>query len=304
MRVTQSMLTNNMLRNVSKSYEQMGKYQEQLSTGKKIQKPSDDPVVAMRGMNYRSELTEIKQYQRNLNEVHNWMDNSDASMDKATKALQRIRELAVQGSNGTYEEGQRENIAKEVKQLKQHLTDVANTKVNDKYIFNGTNTTEKPVEFVDGAGEVVKNPDGSEKVSASTNGNEVKIEVSKGVEIATNVNPTQVFKEGMFDDIDKFINRLEGTGSGELDDSIADIDKHINNVVNERADLGARMNRVELIEDRLSSQEVITSGTLSENEDAELEKVITELKTQESVHRAALGVGARIIQPSLMDFLR
>ncbi|KGX86795.1 flagellar hook-associated protein FlgL [Pontibacillus marinus] len=304
MRVTQSMLTNNMLRNVSKSYERMGKYQEQLSTGKKIQKPSDDPVVAMRGMNYRSELTEIKQYQRNLNEVHNWMDNSDAAMDKATKALQRIRELAVQGSNGTYEEGQRENIAKEVKQLKQHLTDVANTKVNDKYIFNGTNTTEKPVNFVDGAGNVIKNPDGSEKVSTSTNGNEVKIEVSKGVEIATNVNPTQVFKEGMFDDIDKFINRLEGTGSGELDHSIADIDKHINSVVNERADLGARMNRVELIEDRLSSQEVITSGTLSENEDAELEKVITELKTQESVHRAALGVGARIIQPSLMDFLR
>jgi len=136
-----------MLRNISNSYERMGKYQEQLSTGKKIQKPSDDPVVAMKGMNYRTELNDIEQYKRNMNEVHNWMDNSDASLDKATNALQRLRELAVQGSNGTYEEGQRKNIASEVKQIKAHLADVANTKVNDKYIFNGTNTSEQPVEL-------------------------------------------------------------------------------------------------------------------------------------------------------------
>lgn len=294
MRVTQSMLTNNMLRNVSKSYERMGKYQEQLSTGKKIQKPSDDPVVAMKGMNYRTELNDIEQYKRNMNEVHNWMDNSDASLDKATNALQRLRELAVQGSNGTYEEGQRKNIASEVKQIKAHLADVANTKVNDKYIFNGTNTSEQPVELGED-GEVLSTP---------TNGHPVKIEVSKGVELPANINPENVFKEGLFNDIDKFVDRLEGNGDADYDASIADLDGHINNVVNERADLGARMNRVELIEDRLSTQEMIATENLSDNEDAEMEKVITNLKTQESVHRAALGVGARIIQPSLMDFLR
>jgi len=283
-----------MLRNVSKSYEQMGKYQEQLSTGKKIQKPSDDPVVAMQGMNYRTELNEIEQYKRNMNEVHNWMDNSDASLDKATKGLQRLRELAVQGSNDTYEEGQRKNVASEVKEIKEHLADVANTKVNDKYIFNGTNTSEKPVEL----GE-----DG-EVLSTSTNGNPVKIEVSKGVELPTNINPENVFKEDLFNDIDKFVDRLEGNGDADYDASIADLDVHINNVVNERADLGARMNRVELIEDRLSTQEMIATENLSDNEDAEMEKVITDLKTQESVHRAALGAGSRIIQPSLMDFLR
>lgn len=294
MRVTQSMLSNNMLRNMSNSYERMGKYQEQLSTGKKIQKPSDDPVVAMQGMNYRSELNNVEQYKRNMNEVHNWMDSSDASLDKATKALQRLRELAVQGSNGTYEEGQRKNIASEVKQLKEHLADVGNTKINDKYIFNGTNTSEKPIEL----GE-----DG-EVLSTSTNGNPVKIEVSKGVELPVNINPENVFKEEMFKDIDKFVDRLEGNGDADYDASIADIDKHINNVVDERADLGARMNRVELIEDRLSTQEIIATQNLSDVEDADMEKVITNLKTQESVHRAALGVGARIIQPSLMDFLR
>lgn len=279
---------------MSNSYERMGKFQEQLSTGKKIQKPSDDPVVAMQGMNYRSELNNVEQYKRNMNEVHNWMDNSDASLDKATKALQRLRELAVQGSNGTYDEGQRKNIASEVKQLKEHLADVGNTKVNDKYIFNGTNISEKPIDL---------GKDGGDH-QVSTNGNSVKIEVSKGVELPVNINPESVFKKEMFEDIDEFVNRLEGNGDVDYDASIADIDKHIDNLVNERADLGARMNRVELIEDRLSTQEIIATENLSDVEDAEMEKVITNLKTQESVHRAALGVGARIIQPSLMDFLR
>ncbi|MYL33971.1 flagellar hook-associated protein FlgL [Pontibacillus yanchengensis] len=288
MRVTQNMLSNNMLRNVSNSYERMGKFQQQLATGKKISKPSDDPVVAMKGMNYRTELTEIEQYKRNVGEVHNWMDNSDAALDKTTQALQRLRELAVQGSNGTYEEGQRENIAKEVSQLKEHLKDIGNTKFNNKYIFNGNDTTTKPI---DSSG-------------VSSNSEPVNIEVFDGIKIQTNVNPQQVFSQDMFDKIDSFIGKLEGTESGDLDESIKDMADLIDNTVNARADLGARMNRVDLIEDRLASQEISATKNLSDAEDADMEKVITNLKTQESVHRAALGVGARIIQPSLMDFLR
>ncbi|KGP91403.1 flagellar hook protein FlgL [Pontibacillus chungwhensis BH030062] len=292
MRVTQSMLTNNMLSNMSKSYEQMGKYQKQLSTGKKISRPSDDPVVAMKGMNYRTQLTEIEQFQRNIGEVHNWMDNSDAALDKTTKALQRLRELAVQASNGTYEKGQRENIAEEVKQLKDHIKDLANTKVNNKYIFNGKNTTEAPVSVNETDGSLVKN----------FNSESVNIEVSKATKLNVNVDGNEVFGKDLFSDIDQFVSNLNP--GKDLGDSITAMDDNINNVVNTRADLGARMNRVELVEDRLSSQEIMATRILSDNEDAELEKVITKLKTQESIHRAALSVGARIIQPTLMDFLR
>ncbi|WP_226580610.1 flagellar hook-associated protein FlgL [Halobacillus litoralis] len=300
MRVTQSMLSNNMLRNLSNSYSNMGKYQDQLSSGKKISRPSQDPVVAMKGMNYRSELQEVEQYKRNINEVHNWMDNSDSALDKTTQAMQRVRELTVQASNGTYEEGQRANIAKEIRQLKEHLGSMANTKVNDKYIFNGSNTTEPPVNMDDSSSFVV-----------SQNNTPVAIEVSSGVKLQTNVTPGNVFSEGLFNDLENFANALEdgsklGTNMDEteLGGFLTTFDDHINNMVNERADLGARMNRVDLIEDRLATQEVSASKLVSENEDADIEKVIMNLKTQESIHRAALGVGSRIIQPSLMDFLR
>ncbi|MBX0357536.1 flagellar hook-associated protein FlgL [Halobacillus sp. Nhm2S1] len=297
MRVTQSMLSNNMLRNLSNSYADMGKYQDQLSTGKKISRPSQDPVVAMKGINYRQQVTEVEQFQRNIAEVHNWMDNSDSALDKATQAMQRVRELTVQASNDTYEEGQRENIAKEIRQLKEHLGTIANTKVNDKYIFNGSNTTKPPFENMEALEDTVIPP--------ATGADEVRIEVSSGVKLQSNVLPGRVFNQDLFKDLEEFAQALEGdTSNGEVSDFLDKFDGHIGNVVNERAELGARMNRVELVEDRLETQKVSATKMMSDNEDADIEKVITDLKTQESVHRAAMGVGARIIQPTLMDFLR
>ncbi len=289
MRVTQGMLSNNMLRNLSNSYDSLGKYMDQLSTGKKINRPSDDPVVAMKGMSYRTQVTEIEQYQRNTSEVHNWMDNSDSALDQATQALQRLRELAVQGSNGTYEDGQRENMAQEVDQLRDHLADIANTKVNGKYIFNGTKTDIPPVE-----NGVVQE-----------GGGDVLVEVASGTKLKANIDAGEVFSSDLFDDIQAFSDALRsGSPDEELDVNIGLMDNHIENVVNERADLGARMNRLELIEDRLSSQEVTANKMMSDNEDIDLEKVIMKLTTQESVHRAALSAGSRIIQPTLTDFLR
>jgi flagellar hook-associated protein 3 FlgL len=301
MRVTQGMLTGNMLRNLSASYARLGKYQDQLATGKKINRPSDDPVIAMKGMIYRTNLTEVEQFKRNFSEAYNWIENSDAALDKAMQALQRIRELVVQASNDTYESSQRASISEEIKQLTEHLASIANTKVGDKYIFNGTDTLTQPV-------DLNQNPP-----VVSTNTNEVKIELSKGIYISVNVNPTKVFNydntakgNGLFSDLESLNNDLnDATKSGkDINQYLSYIDKHINSFLSARAELGARLNRIELMEERIDQQEVIANRILSDNEDADIERVITDLKTQESVHRAALGVGARIIQPTLLDFLR
>ncbi|GMN99920.1 flagellar hook-associated protein FlgL [Parageobacillus thermoglucosidasius] len=293
MRVTQSMLANNMLKHLSASYANLGKYQEQLSTGKKINRPSDDPVVAMKGMVYRTNLTEVEQFKRNFSEAYNWLENSDAALDKATQALQRIRELVVQAGNDTYESTQRQAISQEIKQLTEHLVTIANTKVGDKYIFNGTNTLQPPVQMT------------GTSITTSVNTDEVKIELAKGIYIAVNVNPTEVFS-GLFSDLQSLANDLEDpnkTGK-DINEYLGYIDQHISKLLSARAELGARMNRVELMEERIDQQEVIAQKVLSDNEDVDMERVITDLKVQESVHRAALAVGARIIQPTLVDFLR
>ncbi|SHM96761.1 flagellar hook-associated protein FlgL [Gracilibacillus kekensis] len=304
MRVTQGMLSHNSLRNLSNSYQSLGKYMDQLSTGKKINRPSDDPVVAMKGMNYRSMVSNVEQYERNLGEVHNWMDNSDNALDKANDVLERLREIAVQGANGTYEEEQRENMAEEVDQLRSHLEDLANSKVNNKYLFNGAGTTgvenatgdyEPPYEIA---------ADGSNN-NAPNNNDPVRIEVSDGNKVQVNVNPSEFFDTSIFTDITNFSNELKnGTDDEAIGDYIGVIDTHIDNNVNARADLGARQSRVELVENRLTQQQVTAKDMMSKNEDADIEEVIMNLTSQESIHRAALSAGARIIQPSLLDFLR
>lgn len=283
------MLSNNMLQNLSNSYSKMGTIMDQLNTGKKINRPSDDPVIAMKGMNYRSQVTEIEQFKRNTNEVHNWMDNSDAALDKATQAMQRLRELAVKANNGTNDKEELDSIKEEVSQLKEHLIDIAQTEVNGKYIFNGTNTDNPPAINFD------------DENFFSADSKNVKIEVSSGIKLTTNVNGENAF-EDVFSSVHKFEQALEN--EADISASIEQLDSGINDIINARADLGARMNRLELIENRLDEQEVVAISMMSKNEDVDYSKAITELITQESLHRAALSAGSRIIQPSLIDFLR
>ncbi|MCM3356754.1 flagellar hook-associated protein FlgL [Psychrobacillus sp. MER TA 171] len=298
MRVTQSMLSNNMLRNLSNSYNKMGKVQNQIETGKKVTRPSDDPVVAMKGIGYRTALDKVEQFQRNIGEVNNWLDSSDDAFDKVGSALQRANELAVKAANGTTTVDDQEKIKSELDQLRQHIQNIANTKVGDKYIFSGTKTTTAPfdtsanppayVELNDAAG----NPINQGFIK------DVEIEVFDGINLKVNTNAIDVFKniDQMFQDIKD--------GTVEFSEAIGKIDKQMNDILTTRADIGARQNRVELMDDRLQSQEVIATKQMSENEDVDMEKAITEMITQESIHRAALSVGARIIQPSLVDFLR
>lgn len=288
MRVTQSMLSNNMLRNLTSNYNKMGKLNEQLTSQKKVSRPSDDPVVAMRGLAYRTQVDKVEQYQRNLGEVNNWLDSSDDALDKVGAALQRAKELATNISNtGAMTDGDREKIKVEFEQLQKQIHDIANTKVGDKYIFSGTKTGTPLVK------------DGKFEDDLTKFKTDVNIDVFDGVELNVNSkNAAEMFKQ--IDDMFAGFVKDDAT----FENSIGDIDKMMDSVLEERADLGARQNRAELMNNRLESQVGIAKKQMSQNEDIDIEKVITELITQESVNRAALSAGARIIQPSLVDFLR
>ncbi|MGG3917720.1 flagellar hook-associated protein FlgL [Parageobacillus thermoglucosidasius] len=304
MRVTQFMLANNMLRNLSNSYERLGKYQEQLVTGKKISRPSDDPVVAMKGIAYREDLARVKQYQRNIGEVHNWIDSADDALDKVGLALQRVQELVVQASTDTATPEDRKKIADEIEQIQKHIVDVANTKVGGKYIFNGADTKNPLfIGYPDGMGGLGLNP--------NANTSDVEIEVFDGIKLDVNINGKELFagttgQDGIVRLLEKIKNDLrDGTKTGDdIDGYLGKIEAQQDALLAARSELGAKQNRVEMMENRLSTQEVIATKLMSNNEDIEYEKTITDLITQESVHRVALSVGARIIQPTLVDFLR
>ena len=291
MRITHTMLQDNLLRNLFASQKEMDKYFTQIYTGKKIRRPSEDPVIAMRGINYRTELTEIEQYKRNASGIWKWMDHADDALDKATNVMHRMEDLAIQASNDTLTEAERESIAKEVRQLRDQIVDIANTQVSGRYIFNGTDTDVAPVQD----GQIV---------AGEGRNQEVRVEIAKGITIPINLNPDDIFGEELFENIDSFINALENGYQADIDASIGNLNDSMTKIVQGRAELGARMNRLELIEDRLEHQAIIAEDIMKTNEGVDFEEAVTNLLTQEVIHRAALSAGSKIIQPSLVDFLR
>ncbi|MED3943857.1 flagellar hook-associated protein FlgL [Priestia megaterium] len=293
MRVTQGMLAANSLKQISDSYNKLETLQNQLSTGKKINRPSDDPVVATKGMAYRSNLSEVNQYKRNLTEAQSWFDSSESGLEQVNSILQRTKELVVQGLNGTNESDDRQAIAREIEQLKLDYMQVGNTQVAGNYIFNGVNV---------GAPPISENASGI--IESNINLDPFSVEVSKGIQLRVNIHPENIFGQGAFDLMKNVQTAFEQNDVNSLKDLSTQVDTQLSRLLAERSELGARSNRLELIENRLDSQEITATKMLSNNEDADIEKVITDLTVQESVHRAALGVGAQIIQPTLLDFLR
>src|SRR5699024_177608 len=138
MRVTQLVMQDIMMNDSFKSLAAMNKYLNLVQTAEKIDRISDDPVIALKGMSYRTAVRDIDQYQRNADGIRYWMDNADDALDKGTQVMQRLEELAVQASTETNSEDEHTAIKAEVEELEKQLIEVANTRVSGKYIFNGT----------------------------------------------------------------------------------------------------------------------------------------------------------------------
>lgn len=142
MRVTQSMLSNTMLRNLNSSYNKLAKLQEQISTGSKLLRPSDNPVGVAKAMSYRTQLTQNEQYEENLDTATKWLDSTDTALGSMSSAMQRVQELVTQAANDTNQTVDRAQMLKEIEQVYEEIKDLGNTKIGDTYIFSGARTNE------------------------------------------------------------------------------------------------------------------------------------------------------------------
>lgn len=295
MRITNSMLTGNFLRNLNINLNRLAKTQNSLSTGKRITVPSDDPVGLVYGMGIRANMSGVEQYLQNIDAAFSWLEQTDSALNCATELLHRGKELALYSANETLEAQSLEAVAKEVEQLVQEMVQVANTNFAGRYIFAGNKTDVPPFSA---SGEY-----------QGSNG-ERQVEIGVNVTIPYSVTGDQVFggAGGDGQDVIVVLTRLKNAltgGSGEQPgDLVGDLDAALDQIFSCRAEVGARMNRLELVANRLETSRLNFTKVLSQVEDADLAETIIELKTQENVYRASLAAGARIIQPSLIDFLR
>jgi len=296
-RVTQSMLNSQMLRNINTNMNRMQTLQDQLSTGRKINKPSDDPVGISFSMRYRSELNVNEQYESNVSASQSWMDYTDTMLDQAGKVLHRVRELAVSGANGTNSEESLKAMQIEVDQMYGQMVNIGNSQFNGKYVFNGQMTDQKPF------------PDEADAMNAVTDTRDIQFEIGLGVRMAVNKTAEQVFGvSGMANNAFQVLKDLStalasGDQSG-MQKALGLIDERLDEFLGVRADVGAKSNRIQLAAERLQDIDVNVTSLLSKTEDADIAKVITNIKMDENVYQASLSAGSRLIQPSLVDFLR
>ncbi|MGJ3416236.1 flagellar hook-associated protein FlgL [Bacillus sp. Je.9.29.b] len=302
MRVTQGMISQNSLRNISKSYEKLSKINEQAQTGRRFTKTSDDPVAAVKSLQYSTALFRNEQYKNNLNEAQNWIDTSETSVTEIIDIMSNIRDKVLDAANGTKQPEDLAAIGVEIGQMKNQIIDAMNTQMLGKFVFNGTNTNVKPV---------VENADGTYTFNFEnyTDANAVQANISDGITLNVNSNPISAFGgqangQNVIEMLTDLENSLKNGTFANSDDALGSIDQFKEVMSAERSDLGARSNRVDLVGSRLTSQFQVLKNAKSDNEDVESEKAILDLLQQETVNRAALATTAKVIQPSLVDFLR
>ncbi|WP_259472635.1 flagellar hook-associated protein FlgL [Clostridium estertheticum] len=159
MRITNKMLSNNFLRDMRTNLNNLSTIQTQMATGKQINKPSDDPAKASKIMQMYSEIDANKQYNDNITNTSNWLDMTDTTLDQVGKVTIRIKELLVAAGNGGYGPDEKAAVKYEISQKVGELSQMLNTTFDGKYIFGGTNGTNKPVgtNVVDGDTELISN---------------------------------------------------------------------------------------------------------------------------------------------------
>lgn len=302
MRITNNMLINNMMHNLSNNLTRTQKYQYQLATGKKIRLPSDDPIVAAKALKLRTDVSEIQQFKRNTDDAINWMDITESTLNQITELVHRMREITNQAANGTNTAEDVEKIKAEAEHLKKQLIDLANTTYAGRYIFSGFKT-DKPLLDENGNFNI-----------AVSNSEQIRFEIGIGDDIDVNVPGSDLFNGGMnansgdksnfvkvFDDV---IAAMESDDKSQLSSLLADIDDQIENLLRVRAGLGARRNRVELTANRLDDDLVSFTNLMSKNEDVDMAEAIMNLQNEANVYMASLATSAKVIQPSLVDFLK
>lgn len=294
-RVTQSMISRTLLADLHDVSARLAQTQRKMSSGKELQRPSDNPYGVSRALQLRDELGQTRQYQRNVAEVDSWQTVADTALRRIADHVLRARELLIQGATDTASPQARQAIATEITQLIDAIKTEANAQLGDRYVFAGSATLTVPYQL--GASDAY-----------AGNAEVVLREIGPGVQIDLNLVGQQVIGDdttGLLRTLRQIVTDLQAGNTSALGTTdIQAIDAALDTVTAAQAVVGARQNRLEAAQSRLRELEENAAGLLSETEDADMAETLVHFSMQRAVYESALKAGAEIIQPSLMDFLR
>jgi flagellar hook-associated protein 3 FlgL len=286
MRITNSMLTAQSLRDLQANYSALAKAQELVSSGKRLNHLSDSPADVQQAVKVNSTLASISQYLRNIDTAKTTTSTAETALSSAADAVQRIRELAVQAQNGTLSASDRVSMSQEVKQLTDRLVALANTKAGDDYVFSGQKTTTPPYASATAAYAGDTGP--------------INARIAPGVTVAINVTADVAFAPAL-----AAANQLATSlAAGTMPPTaIADIDTGLNALLSAETRIGSMDNRLADTQTFLQSGQDASTQLLSKLQDADMANAITEATARQTTYQAAISVTAKMLQKSLIDEL-
>jgi len=290
-RVSQTAMQRATIANLQSRLGQLQKVQEQVSSGRRVNSPSDDPAAVANALRARSELRRSEQAERNRQDARTWLGTADTALGSASTALGRVRDLVIQARSGALSSTDREAIAVEVDTLRAGLLDAANTTYLGRPIFGGN-----------AGGSTAYGPSGSFVGDTG----QVLRDIGDGASLAVNVSGPEAFGTGptsLFAVLSQISNDLR-TNPTNLGTDLVDLDVGRAAVDGARGRVGAQTQRVESYDSRGADSQLAIRQRLSEAEDVDLVEAMTELGIQQLAYEVALAATQRVVQQSLVEFLR
>jgi len=307
LRITSNMMGRNLLQNLEAAQGKMTDLQNMMSSGHRISKPSDDPAGIENALSIKGSLTMVKQWKSNADDAISYLSMTDSTLGDVSAMLQRARELAVQGASDTSSPQARKALAQEVDQIAAQIRMLANSKMGNKYIFSGTKTDTQPLPppssgFVGSTNLIQFDLGNNTPMPISVDGQGIFVN-PLGVKLLSDgpVTPWPPSNPGILDTLS---HELQSGTSSTIGATLNGIDANIDNILGNRAVVGARINRVTAISSQLDTTSNNLTANLSSIQDTDISKTIIDFQTQQNIYSAALSIGAKIIQPSLIDYMR
>jgi len=279
-------------RNLQTAMHRLASVQDKAATLKEISRPSDNPGAAAEAMSVRGAQRAADQHSRNVDNANGWLTTADSALSTATNLLHQVRDLAMSGANqGVLPQSARDALAVQLENLHGELLGAANSRYMGRSVFAGTSDA-----------AAAFGADGSFNGIANS---EVTRRVGENTTVRVDADGAAAFGEGP-DSVFATVQSLAADlrAGNPIGARLAEVDAHLRSVLATQATIGATHASVLRAENSLADQKVTLEARRSGLEDADLATVALDLQTQELAYRAALAASAKVIQPSLMDYLR
>jgi len=267
--------------------EELNKANRIVSTGKRINELSDDPVGITQALNIKVTLSNIEQLKRNISLGNSWLTASESALNQTQDIVSDMKALAVEMANSTKDASQRSSASQVVENMLEEVVALANTDVGGRYIFAGTKTDTAPFD---------------QSGAYSGNNSPFSVKISNDSSIAVGSDGQTVFGT-LFTTLNTFKTALENDDVNGIQAAITNLDTDFDTITSKISDVGSKMLRMEVKDNLLQNLTISNTERLSAIEDADFAKAIMDLKTIEFTYQAALSSSAKVLTLSLVDYL-